>query len=243
MDNYTAEDFKVWRTLFDRQFENLQDKSAVEYLDALNDMQACLNPNTVPDFKELNAWLKDKTGWQIEVVKGLIPVEEFFVLLSQKKFCSSTWLRSEKQLDYLEEPDMFHDIFGHVPLLSNEVFSEYLHRFGQIGNKHLNNHEIVLQLQRLYWFTIEFGLINKSGVPNDNKVYGAGIISSYGETNRIFEGACNFLPFDIEEILEKKFQTDVMQSDYFVIDSFEQLFDSLDRVEQNFNRPLSPIYI
>jgi phenylalanine-4-hydroxylase len=191
MQNYTDEDFKVWKILFNRQIENLKTRSANEYLSALDEMNEYLNADEIPDFSKLNYWLKNKTGWQIEVVEGLIPVDDFFDLLSEKKFCSSTWLRSESQLDYLEEPDMFHDIFGHVPLLANEVFSEYLHRFGKIGNHYRNDKEILLQLERLYWYTIEFGLINTSGKKNDNKVYGAGIISSFGETNRIFENSCS----------------------------------------------------
>jgi phenylalanine-4-hydroxylase len=236
MNNYTKEDLRVWKTLFDRQISNLQNKSAKDYLHAIDSMEECLNANGIPDFSKLNSWLKSKTGWEIEIVEGLIPVDEFFALLSDKKFCSSTWLRKESQLDYLEEPDMFHDIFGHIPLLSNEVFSEYLHRFGKIGHHYRKSSEKLLQLQRMYWYTIEFGLINTSGNEYDNKVYGAGIISSFGETNRIFQNSCNFLDFDIEEILQKKFRTDVMQSEYVVIESFNQLFNSLDVLEKKLNK-------
>jgi phenylalanine-4-hydroxylase len=243
MENYTVEDLQVWKTLFDRQVNNLRDKSAGEYLDALYDMRSCLNPNEIPDFRKLNAWLKEKTGWQIEVVKGLIPVDEFFSLLAEKKFCSSTWLRNAKQLDYLEEPDMFHDIFGHVPLLSNEIFSEYLHRFGAIGYQNRANKEIELQLQRLYWFTIEFGLINKTHQENQHKVYGAGIISSFGETNKIFEEPCKFTPFQIEDVLQKEFRTDIMQSEYVVVESFEQLFDSLGDAEKIYFQSKRKFYV
>jgi phenylalanine-4-hydroxylase len=235
MSNYTKQDHEVWSLLFDRQQNNLSEKGSKEYLVALNKMQDVLHKNSVPDFEKVNQWFKTSTQWQIEVVKGLIPVDDFFELLSQKKFCSSTWLRSIENLDYLEEPDMFHDVFGHVPLLSNEVFSEFVFKFGKIGHQYRHNQEVVLQLQRLYWFTIEFGLIKEQ----DTKVYGAGIISSFGETNKIFENDCNIMPFDIEVVLEKTFRTDVMQNDYFMVDSLEELFNSLSIVEQKLSKQCS----
>ena len=158
------------------------------------------------------------------MVPGLIPVEDFFNLLAQKKFCSSSWLRSMNSLDYLEEPDMFHDIFGHIPLLSNEVFSAFAHEFGVIGKRFAGNEQAMVMLQRLYWFTIEFGVILEEQI----KSYGAGIMSSFGETNRIANRECTFLDFDIQRVLRKEFRTDVMQEEYFVIDSFEMLYNSLD---------------
>jgi phenylalanine-4-hydroxylase len=232
MSNYTAKDHEVWNLLFERQQNNLQDKGSKEYLNALNQMQEVLHKKSVPDFDKVNQWFKHHTGWEIHVVKGLIPVDEFFELLAQKKFCSSTWLRSIENLDYLEEPDMFHDIFGHIPLLCNEVFSEFVLKFGKIGNQHKHNQDIVLQLQRLYWFTIEFGLIKEQA----NKVYGAGIISSFGETNKIFEDNCSILPFDMNEVLHKTFRTDIMQNDYFIIQSFDELYNGLTLVEQKLEK-------
>jgi len=224
MDNYTQEDFEVWRLLFERQKENLKQKGAQAYMNALEEMSEVLNRSVLPDFRAINAYFNDQTAWQIEVVPGLIPVEDFFDLLAQKKFCSSTWLRSMNSLDYLEEPDMFHDIFGHIPLLSNEVFSAFAHEFGVIGKRFAGNQQAVVMLQRLYWFTIEFGVILEEQI----KSYGAGIMSSFGETNRIANRECTFLDFDIEQVLRKEFRTDVMQEEYFVIDSFEMLYNSLD---------------
>jgi hypothetical protein len=131
-------------------------------------------------WKVLDKWFENRTAWKIEVVPGLIPVDDFFELLAQKKFCSSTWLRKMEQLDYLEEPDMFHDIFGHIPLLSNALFSDFMQKFGKLGVAAKGDDEQILKLQRLYWFTIEFGMIGS----DDPKIYGAGICSSFGETNR-----------------------------------------------------------
>ncbi len=229
MNAYTAEDKNVWKQLFDRQSENLKIKGSKDYLDSLTLMEPVLNGNDIPEFKKMNTWFESQTGWKIEVVPGLIPVEDFFELLSQKRFCSSTWLRSLENLDYLEEPDMFHDTFGHIPLLANPVFSEFVYEFGKLGKEFIDDKEKLLRLQRLYWFTIEFGVIKEAG---SIKSYGAGIISSFGETNQIFNQEANFFPFDIQTILNKPFRTDVMQEDYFVIDSLEQLFASLEEVKK-----------
>jgi len=225
MGNYTSTDFEVWKILFDRQFENLKSKGSIHYLKAVKDMSEVLNASEVPNFSKLNGFFKSNTGWEIAVVPGLIPVEDFFELLANKKFCSSTWLRSMENLDYLEEPDMFHDIFGHIPLLSNPVFSAFAHEFGKIGNSMRHNELALVQLQRLYWFTIEFGVIRE----DDIKSYGAGIMSSFGETNRIANKECEFLPFDIEMILNKEFWTDRLQEEYVVIESLDELYNSLSK--------------
>jgi phenylalanine-4-hydroxylase len=132
-DKYKQEDHAVWKILFDRQVDNLQDKASSMYMNSLNTMSTVLNAKQIPDFRRLDDFLLAKTGWSIEVVKGLIPVDDFFELLSNKRFPSSTWLRSRAQLDYLEEPDMFHDIFGHVPLLINEEYSDLMHQIGKLS--------------------------------------------------------------------------------------------------------------
>lgn len=222
-EKYTAEDVAIWNLLFSRQFENLKDKASTDYLEALEKMNPVLNAQEIPDFTKINQWFKNETGWQIECVPGLIPVEDFFKLLSQKKFCSSTWLRSMENLDYLKEPDMFHDIFGHVPLLCNPVFSEFMQGFGKLGVQMKDDSVRLIQLQRLYWFTIEFGLIDENGA----KVYGAGIASSFGETNLLTGNTVEVSPFDLETILNKPFETDHVQNHYFVINSYEQLFEAI----------------
>jgi len=235
MSNYTTEDVAVWKALFERQHENLKDKGSDAYLQALQKMSDVLNADAIPCFEEINHWFLSHTGWQIETVPGLIGVEEFFKLLAQKKFCSSTWLRSKDNLDYLEEPDMFHDIFGHIPLLCDPVFSEYVYEFGKLGVKNLHDKEKLIMLQRLYWFTIEFGVIMERGVI---KSYGAGIISSFAETNRIHKKDAEFLPYDIAAVLQKHFYTDVMQDTYFVINSLEELYLSLEKVTKGFEKRL-----
>lgn len=225
-DKYKQEDFEVWKRLFERQSENLTTKACDAYLVALQRMQPVLNADNVPNFNAINDWFKGSTGWQIECVPGLIPVEDFFQLLARKHFCSSTWLRSMQQLDYLEEPDMFHDIFGHVPLLSDPVFSDFAQEFGKLGRSVINQPEKVLMLQRIYWFTIEFGLIEQNG----SKIYGAGIASSFGESNLSVSGSVPTEDFDVERVMNTSFHTDQLQTHYVKIQSSEELFEAIVRL-------------
>jgi phenylalanine-4-hydroxylase len=231
-ENYTSADFAIWNLLFSRQVKNLQNKASTAYLEALAKMKPVLNATEIPNFSKLNQWFETETGWQIECVPGLIPVEDFFELLAQKKFCSSTWLRSMENLDYLEEPDMFHDIFGHVPLLCNPIFSNFMHEFGKLGVQMKNDKERLVQLQRLYWFTIEFGLIHEQ----TSKVYGAGIASSFGETNLSVGNSVKVSPFDLETILHQSFETDHVQNHYFLIASYEQLFEAIMNLKKEWRK-------
>lgn len=227
-DAYTDNDYKVWRTLFNNQYPNLEGKACQNYIDNLDALSTVLRADTIPKFELLNEVLKKSNGWSIEVVKGLIPVDEFFTLLANKKFCSSTWLRKKDQMEYIEEPDMFHDIFGHIPLLNNKVFASFVHKFAQIGEKHVNDPVILTALQRLYWFTVEFGLIK---VADDKiRIYGAGILSSFGETNHIFEEGVIHKPFNLQDVIETPYATSDIQRVYYVINDFEQLFNSLDEL-------------
>lgn len=223
-NKYTSEDFEVWKLLFERQEKNLQNKACKSYLDALNELSEVLKADEVPNFEKINQVLINKNGWSIEVVPGLIPVEDFFELLAKKKFCSSTWLRTKAQLDYLEEPDMFHDVFGHIPLLMDESYSNFAQKLGEVGVKNIENKEIVLQLQRLYWFTIEFGL--KKGKTN-TEIYGAGIMSSFGESNYIYEANTEIIPFNFSSVINRPFKTDEIQSLYYEIESYDELYNSL----------------
>jgi phenylalanine-4-hydroxylase len=229
-EKYTHEDLKVWSILFNRQSQNLQDKACLDYLKALKKMESCLNANEMPNFKKINNWFLNETGWQIECVSGLIPVDAFFMLLADKKFPSSTWLRTMDKLDYLEEPDMFHDIFGHIPLLSQPVYSEFIHKFGILGKAVINNEQKLLMLQRLYWFTIEFGLIDDL---DKRKIYGAGLLSSFGEASySLSSSLIERIQFDINAIIATPFCTSEMQNTYFVISNFEQLTQAVFQLAQ-----------
>jgi phenylalanine-4-hydroxylase len=228
-ENYTSDNQATWKKLFERQEANLRDKASVEFLLWLNELSPALESESIPSFRELNHRLWAGSGWSIEVVPGLIPVSDFFKLLARRRFCSSTWIRRPDQLDYLEEPDMFHDIFGHVPMLMNPTFADFMQKFGEIGMKFVGDKEAERKLERLYWFTVEFGMIQEHG---QMRVYGAGIASSFGETNHIFGDGIDILPFDLKEVMEKEFQTDVMQTEYYAIPSYESLYRALDGVEE-----------
>jgi phenylalanine-4-hydroxylase len=224
MENYNEEDLKVWNTLFTRQIKNLEDKACKEYLFYLNKLAPVLHADAIPNLNKLSDLLFEKAGWKIEIVPGLIPVKDFFELLAERKFCSSTWLRKMSQLDYLEEPDMFHDIFGHIPLLLDPTFGDFAQKLGEIGLEHHDNETVVVQLQRLYWFSIEFGLIK---VNHERRIYGAGILSSFQETNGIFDTNTEIFAFNLEEIIHSDFNNMTIQTKYYELESFEELFVSL----------------
>lgn len=227
-DRYTAEHQEVWRRLFERQTVNLDDKAATAYLDCLRRMEPVLHASRIPRIAELNVVLQRRSGWSIHIVPGLIPAVDFLGLLSERRFCSSTWLRSLSQLDYLEEPDMFHDIYGHVPLFYDHRYSEFLCRVGELGRRYGHSEQAIATLERFYWFTIEFGLVREQGAM---KLYGAGLMSSYGEASSVFTSSPVLRPFDLREIAGHSFVKSEMQHEYFVLSSFAQLYESLPELE------------
>ena len=231
---YTPADFAVWRKLAERQTEALQAVACHEYLACLDALQPTLAPAAPPRFSELNKQLLAANGWSIEVVPGLLEVDEFFALLADRRFCSSTWLRGEDQLDYLEEPDMFHDIFGHIPLYLNKDYATFAERLGALGVKHAGNEARIKQLQRLYWFTIEFGVIRQAG---ELKLYGAGICSSYGETKHVFENPdVKVLPFELDAVLAQDFIISEVQMTYFAITDFAELWGVVEVLEERWEK-------
>ncbi len=226
---YTPSDHEVWQLLFKRQILKLSSIASVAYLEGIE--KTGFVAGHIPDFEhETNPRLQAITGWSVVVVDGLVPIKEFFELLADKKFPASTWLRKMEQLEYLEEPDMFHDTFGHVPLLTNKAFCNFLTEFSEISLKYIHDETAVKLLQKLYWFTVEFGLINEN---NQLKIYGGGIISSSGESvYSLCSGVPERVPYSIEEILNTEVKIDAYQKKYFVIESYEQLFQSLTKFEE-----------
>jgi phenylalanine-4-hydroxylase len=226
---YSPQDHEVWKILFERQWKNLQDTACATYLESFDAAYPVLNEKAIPKFSDLNKALFAATGWTIEVTPGLIPVKEFLELLSERKFPSSTWLRRMDQLDYLEEPDMFHDIFGHVPMLFDRKYADFMHHFGTVGINLGEEEELITILERFYWFTIEFGMVANS---HADKIFGAGILSSFGETNQVRDGRlCNIIPFDMNQITGKTFRKDIMQANYFVSESVDQMRAQLDQLQ------------
>ncbi len=225
--HYTTEDLAVWNILYNRQMKTLKEFASRDYLDAVKVIG--FREDRIPDFSELNERLGKLTGWKIVTVPGICPPAEFFRLLSEKTFTCTCWLRTMSELDYLEEPDMFHDVFGHVPLLTNRDYCEFFEALGTIAMENIHNQDAVDMLERLYWFTIEFGLIREDDAL---KIYGSGIISSTGETAHAIGAASGKSEFEVNRIMDHSFRTDIMQDEYFVIGSFQQLVDALPLVRQ-----------
>ena len=222
-DRYTDSDHGVWRTLFRRQRDILAGRACDEFLASQDEMG--IGEDAIPKFSELNAQLGAKTGWQLIGVQGLLPELDFFEHLANRRFPVTWWIRKPEQLDYLSEPDLFHDLFGHVPLLMNPVFADYMEAYGKGGVKaHGVGPEPLAQLTRLYWYTVEFGLINTAA---GLRIYGSGIVSSSGESRYCLESpAPNRLGFELLRVMRTRYRIDTYQKTYFVIDSFDQLFEA-----------------
>jgi len=230
-DKYTPQDHKTWGTLFNRQLATLKGKVCQEYLDGLKTLH--LTADEVPNYDKMNRYLKAATGWEVLPVPGLIASRPFFSMLANKQFPAGTFIRTPEQLDYLEEPDIFHDVFGHVPLLSNPAYADYMQAYGK-GGLLAMDHKGVKYLARLNWYTIEFGLIVSGG---DFKVYGAGIMSSFGEAKYVMSDASpNIVKFYLERVLRTGYYIDDLQATYFAINSFESLF------RECVERPFVPLY-
>ncbi len=232
-NNYTAADFKVWKILFLRQMGVLSHHASSDFVKALKiiDFQA----EKIHDFSEVNRILSERTGWGLHTVPSISDQKTFFKFLSQKKFTTTCWLRTTQQLDYLEEPDMFHDVFAHTPLLTNEAYCNFFEGIGNIALKHAETPGYIELLGRIYWFTIEFGLIREN---NRVKIYGAGILSSLGETRHALSYRSDKKEFDVETIINTCYRTDIIQDSYFVIDSFRQLTDFLPEIEERISAAL-----
>ncbi|MDQ3287123.1 MAG: phenylalanine 4-monooxygenase [Pseudomonadota bacterium] len=222
-DDYSASDHAVWRQLYERQREVLVGRASDAFLQAQDAMG--MTPDRIPKFSDLNAIMRDATGWEIIGVEGLLPELDFFDHLANRRFPVTWWIRTPEQIDYISEPDLFHDLFGHVPLLMNPVFAEYMQAYGKGGVKaHAIGPDALQNLTRLYWYTVEFGLIRQA---DGLRIYGSGIVSSKGESIYSLESpAPNRIGFDLERIMRTRYRIDTFQKTYFVIDSFEQLMEA-----------------
>jgi len=221
--DYSAADHHTWGQLFERQRALLVGRACEEFLTAQDAMG--MTPLEIPRFDDLNVVLGAATGWQLVGVEGLLPELTFFEHLANRRFPVTWWIRRPEQIDYIAEPDLFHDLFGHVPLLMNPLFADYMQAYGRGGVKaHGIGPEALVNLTRLYWYTVEFGLIN---TPEGLRIYGSGIVSSKGESLYSLESpAPNRIGFDLERIMRTRYRIDDFQKTYFVIDSFEQLIQA-----------------
>ena len=217
---YSEADHDTYRRLYARQLQQLPGLACDEFIVAVQQLGT---PERIPRFDEVSERLLKASGWQIVGVPGLIPEEAFFALLAARKFPVTDWIRTPEEFDYVVEPDVFHDLFGHVPLLFNAVFADYMQAYGAGGMK-ASRLDAAELLARLYWYTVEFGLI---ATPKGLRAYGAGILSSAGELRHsVTSLAPERVAFDLKRLMRTRYKIDAFQATYFVIDSFDQLFEA-----------------
>jgi phenylalanine-4-hydroxylase len=218
-DAYAPEQHARWRRLYQRQLQLVPGRACDEFIAGLTELHAA---DAIPHLEQASDTLFKATGWQLVAVPGLIPEHSFFEHLAHRRFPITVWLRDESEFDYIVEPDIFHDFFGHVPLLLNPVFADHMQEYGKGGLKAMGLHGLT-QLARLYWYTVEFGLINS---PQGLRAYGAGILSSGGEIEYCLSSpAPRRIGFEVERVMRTLYKIDSYQETYFVIDSFQQLLN------------------
>lgn len=228
---FSADEHAMWDRLFARQSDMLPGRASEAFLRGIDVLR--LEKPGIPDYRDLNARLMAATGWQVVAVPGLVPDAVFFDHLANRRFPAGNFIRTPDQLDYLEEPDVFHDVFGHVPMLADPVFADYMVAYGEGGLRSLK-YDALKQLARLYWYTVEFGLIREDG---GLRIYGAGIVSSYAESMFALDSdSPNRIGFDLARVMRTDYRIDDFQQNYFVIDSLDQLLDT------TVNTDFAPLY-
>jgi phenylalanine-4-hydroxylase len=224
-ERYTPEEHATWKTLFQRQSGLLAGRACDAFLQGLH--QLPLDANRIPDFARLNEVLQRRTGWQVVAVPGLVPDEVFFAHLAHRRFPAGQFIRQPHELDYLEEPDVFHDVFGHVPMLMNPAMADFIQAYGE-GGLRAQSLGVLDKLARVYWYTVEFGLLRQA---DGLRLYGAGIASSARETVFSVEDASpNRLRFELARVMRTRYRIDDLQECYFVIDDLQELL-ALARVD------------
>ena len=218
--SYTAQDHAVWKTLFERQSKLLPGRACDEFVRGMRDLP--IGAEQIPNFEQMSETLMKRTGWQVVAVPGLVPDDVFFEHLANRRFPSGQFIRRPDQLDYLEEPDVFHDVFGHVPMLMNPVIADYIQAYGE-GGLRAKKLGVLDLLARVYWYTVEFGLVRQ---PEGLRIYGAGIVSSATETVFSLEdGSPNRLRFSLERVMRTRYRIDDFQESYFVLDHLDDLLE------------------
>jgi phenylalanine-4-hydroxylase len=237
-EHYSAQDHAVWKTLFERQTALLPGLACAEFVEGMR--QLPISAHGIPNFAELSEVLQPQTGWQVVAVPGLVPDEVFFEHLANRRFPSGNFIRGANQLDYLQEPDVFHDVFGHVPMLMHPVMADFIQLYGEAGLRAQRIGKLT-ELARVYWYTVEFGLMKEQvqgerGVEEALRIYGAGIASSFTESGFAVQSASpHRIGFDLERVMRTRYRIDDFQECYFVLDSLDDLL-ALARID------FDPIY-
>jgi phenylalanine-4-hydroxylase len=223
---YTDEQHSVWGELVGRVLPELERHAAQEYLDGFEIIG--LQRDRLPNLKSISARLAPRTGWNSTPVSGFLPAPAFFEMLAARQFPTTTWLRSRESLEYTPEPDIFHDVFGHVPMHAHRVFADFLAHYGRVCES-VDDAAVLEKLGRLFWYTVEFGLI----LQNDEvKVYGSGLISSHGECRNVIEGNCAVHDFSLDEVLQTSVKVDELHKVLFAVSSFDQIYEAMHEAEQ-----------
>ena len=219
-DQYAAQEHATWKTLFERQTKLLPGRACDEFVQGMLDLP--IGADEIPDFRRVNDVLTRRTGWQLVAVPGLVPDEVFFEHLAARRFPAGNFIRKPHQLDYLEEPDVFHDVFGHVPMLMNPVIADYMQAYGE-GGLRAQRLGRLANLARVYWYTVEFGLLRQ---PDGLRIYGAGIASSCSESVfALDDPSPNRVRFDLPRVMRTHYRIDDFQEIYFVIDNLDELLE------------------
>jgi phenylalanine-4-hydroxylase len=219
-ERYTRQEHGVWRTLFERQTKLLPGRACDEFVDGMKRLP--IGPHEIPDFRRLSEVLMKRTRWQVVAVPGLVPDEVFFEHLANRRFPAGQFIRKPDQLDYIEEPDVFHDVFGHVPMLMNPVMADYIQAYG-VGGLRAQKLGVLPQLARVYWYTVEFGLVEQAG---GVRIYGSGIASSYTESVFSLEDPSpNRIGFALARVMRTRYRIDDFQETYFVIRDLDELLE------------------
>ncbi len=216
--HWSEEENAIWNTLITRQQQAIVGKACDEYFHGLDLLK--LPNDRIPQLEDVSRVLRRETGWEVACVPALIDFSTFFALLQDKKFPCATFIRTREELDYLQEPDIFHEIFGHCAMLTNPYFADFTHAYGKVG--YAASKEDRVFLARLYWFTVEFGLMRHKG---ERRIYGGGILSSIGETQYAYSSTPEVQAFNPVEVLRTPYRIDIMQPVYFEIESLRQLFE------------------
>lgn len=223
---YSAEQHAVWAELVGRMLPEIERHAAREYLEGFAIIG--LQKEKLPNLEAISARLAPRTGWSSTPVSGFLPAGAFFEMLAARNFPTTTWLRSRESLEYTPEPDIFHDVFGHVPMHSHKVFAEFLEHYGRVCSG-ISDAAVLEKLGRLFWYTVEFGVIRQDG---EVKVYGSGLISSHGECRNVMAGNCAIHDFTIDEVLATKVKVDELHKLLFAVSSFDQVYEAMYEAER-----------
>jgi len=233
---YTPEQHAVWAELVRRRMPQLREHACQEYLDGFEQIGLC--EDTIPNLAEVNKRLSPRTGWNATPVSGFLPPDAFFEMLAARQFPTTTWLRSRDSLEYTPEPDIFHDVFGHVPMHAHPVFADFLQQYGKVCAR-LTDKDKLERMGRLFWFTVEFGVIRQNG---RIKLYGSGLISSHGESNYVIESLNSgdaksgrgpeIRDFNLDQVLNQQFLVSEMQKVLYAVDSFDQIYEAAQQAEE-----------